>query len=67
MPKHVKLTSVEECILTSIVALAQQLQLPLEDYTAHIGRIRTQKFGVKGRGRGERPSIPERHRVRVTE
>lgn len=66
-PRHVKLTPFEESILTGIVALSQELTLPLETYTAAIGRIRSQKFGVAGRSRGRRSPFPEQHKVKVTE
>lgn len=58
MADQIRLSHYNECILTSIVALSLELDHPLESYTAHLGRIRMQKFGIQGRGRGDVPKLP---------
>ena len=50
---HLKLTKVEEAILTAIVALSLQLSRPLDTYYGILARIREQKFGIRGCSRGE--------------
>lgn len=38
-------------ILRKIIALAQQLSLPLTSFTQALGQIREQEFGIPGRSR----------------